>query len=331
MEQEFSALQTVEDTDGKYVTTLVKRPLKKTAQGNVLIRVRYSSLNYKDALSATGNKGVTRNYPHTPGIDAAGIVAASNDSRWTIGQEVILTGFDLGMNTDGGLAQYIEVPAHWLVALPQGLTLRESMALGTAGLTAALSVNALIRHGVLPPTGKVAVSGATGGVGSIAVAILSRLGYEVTAISSKSTAADFLHRLGAREIIQRSEMDDHSGKALLRPRFAAAVDTVGGNVLATLVKSLQYGGIATTCGMVNGVELPLTIFPFILKGIHLAGIDSVEVLMALREKIWHLLASEWKPAMLEDLVTEIGLEEVPAQLSQMLAGKMQGRIVVNVG
>ncbi|PQA54368.1 YhdH/YhfP family quinone oxidoreductase [Siphonobacter curvatus] len=330
METTFECLLVTQETDGSFQTTLARKRIDELPAGEVLIRVRYSSLNYKDALSASGNRGVTRQYPHTPGIDAAGVIEASSHGDWQVGDEVIVTGFDLGMNTSGGLSQYIRVPAQWLVRRPESLSLKESMSYGTAGFTAGLSVAALLRSGIRPEQGPVVVTGATGGVGSIAVAILERLGYPVTAVSSKAEAHAFLTRLGASEIIPRTELEDTSGKALLKPRFAGAIDTVGGSVLATLVKSVQYGGVVTCCGMVNGGELPLTVFPFILRGVQLLGIDSVEYPIESRSEIWKHLSGDWKPADLPSLTREITLAEVPAVLETILKGHMQGRALVRI-
>ncbi|WP_343669022.1 YhdH/YhfP family quinone oxidoreductase [Chitinophaga sp.] len=327
MTEPFKALQVIE-ADGKFVLSIVDKLITNLPPGDVVIKVHYSSLNYKDALSATGNKGVTRQYPHTPGIDAAGEVVSSTDKNWKPSDQVIVTGFDFGMNTSGGFQEYIRVPAKWIVGLPQGLTLRESMIYGTAGFTAALSIQALLKTGVQPADGKIVVTGASGGVGSIAVAILSKLGYQVTAVSSKQAA--FLQSLGAAEVLPRAEMDDTSGKVLLKPKFAGGIDTVGGNVLATVVKSLQYGGAVTACGMVNGGPLPLTVFPFILKGVQLLGIDSVEYPIEKRDVVWEAMATTWKPAQLTLLANEIPLEKLGEHINQILAGKIQGRTVVRL-
>lgn len=325
----FKALQAVE-ANGRFDMSVVSTSTDELPAGDVLIKVHYSSLNYKDAMSASGNKSITKHYPHTPGIDVAGIVEESSVSDWKAGDEVIVTGFDLGMNTSGGFGGYVRVPATWIVRLPGGLSLRDSMIYGTAGFTAALSVQAILNHGIKPEDGLVAVSGATGGVGSVAVSILKRLGYRVAAISNKESAHNFLHNIGASEIISRAEMEDHSGRPLLKSRFAAAVDTVGGTVLTTILKSLSYGGIITACGLVNGTDLPLTVFPFIIKGIHLAGIDSVNLPIEQRPRLWEFLADDWKPADLDQLVTEIGLQELQPRIEQILKGQMTGRVLVNV-
>jgi len=325
----FRALQAVESTTGNFELQLITRTPGELKDDEILIRVHYSSLNYKDALSAAGNRGVTKNYPHIPGIDASGVVQATNSREFAMGDEVLITGFDFGMNTDGGFAEYIIAPAAWVLKLPEGLSLRTAMIYGTAGFTAGLSVAALIRNGVDPEDGLVAVSGATGGVGSVAVAILSKLGYNVAAISSKD-AAKYLASIGATEIIPRKDMEDHSGKVLLKPRFAAAVDTVGGDVLATLIKSLAYGGVVTTCGMVNGGDLHTTVFPFILKGVQLVGIDSVSLPLEKRLPVWRKLAKDWMPDKFGEMVTEIGLEDIAGNLKAMLNGEATGRKLVRL-
>ncbi|EDM33892.1 Alcohol dehydrogenase [Pedobacter sp. BAL39] len=311
-------------------TAIVTKNIDDLPSGEVLIRVHYSSLNYKDALSATGNKGITRQYPHTPGIDAAGIIERSANAQWKEGQQVIVTGFDLGMNTSGGFAEYIQIPAKWLVSLPENMTLRESMIYGTAGFTAGLSVSALLNGGVKPEDGAIAVSGSTGGVGSLAIGILHRLGYQVAAISSKSESSDFLTNIGATEIIPRAEMENFPERAMLKTRFAGAIDTVGGTVLATLLKTVHYGATVTACGMVNGGNIPATVFPFIIRGIQLAGIDSVEYPLEKRTPIWQKLANEWKPQDLEIFATETGLEDLPQKISDMLQGNAQGRSLVKL-
>lgn len=328
--RQYLAMEAAQLPGGEYQLSAVQKAIPAVPADGLLIRVIYSSVNYKDALSATGNKAVTRSYPHVPGIDAAGIVEVSDSVNFSAGDEVIVTGFDLGMNTDGGYAEYITVPAGWAIKKPAGMTLRESMIYGTAGFTAGLSVEAILKKGIQPQDGNIAVSGATGGVGSVAVAILSRLGFKVTAISGKASAADFLRDIGADELVAVKELDDQSGKPLLKPRFAAAVDTVGGNILATLLKSTGYGGIVTACGLVAGADIHTTVFPFILKSISLAGIDSVELPLAYRHAVWEKLADEWKPEGLDKLVSEISLKELPQMLDMIRAGQMRGRAIVKI-
>jgi acrylyl-CoA reductase (NADPH) len=330
MDQSFQCLLVTAKESGGYEQTITTKRISDLPAGEVLIRVHYSSLNYKDALSASGNKGVTRHFPHTPGIDAAGVIEASTSPDWQAGDEVIVTGFDLGMNTSGGFAEYIRVPASWVVKRPANLSLRESMIYGTAGFTAGISVAALLKNGLTPDQGSILVTGATGGVGSVAVGILHRLGFSVTALTGKATAHDFLTSLGATDIIPRSELEDQSGKALLKPRFAGTIDTVGGTVLATAIKSTRYGGTVTCCGMVSSGDLSLTVFPFILRGVQLVGIDSVEFPLAQRAAIWQHLADDWKPAALESLTHEIGLADLPAAIETILNGQMQGRALVRI-
>ena len=325
----FRALVVTEKEDRQFERAVVQKSVDDLPEGDVLVQVRYSSLNYKDALSASGNKGVTRNYPHTPGIDAAGKVAESSDERFKPGDEVIVTSYDLGMNTSGGFAEYIRVPGDWVVPLPEGLSPMEAMIFGTAGYTAGLSVHALAQT-VKPETGDVLVTGASGGVGSMAVAILSRLGYKVTAVSGKPEARDFLKKLGAEEVISRREVQDDSGRPLLKTRWAGTVDTVGGTILATALKSTDYNGTVTCCGMVASHDLPINVFPFILRNVRLLGIDSQNTPMELRREIWELLAGKWKPESLKTFVAETGLAGLENYITDILDGKIMGRVVVDL-
>lgn len=300
------------------------------SKNEVLIKVAYSSVNYKDALSASGNKGVTRKYPHVPGIDAAGKVVSSTSENIAKGDNVIVTGYDLGMNTWGGFGEYVSVPAKWVVKLPEGLSLFEAMCLGTAGLTAGLSVYSLIRSGIGKEHGKIVVSGATGGVGSISVAILSKLGYEVVAVSGKVEDQFITQVLGAGSIISRNEfIDTYDQKAMSKADFSGGIDTVGGSILSGIIKSLKYNGAVATCGNVASAEISTSIFPFILRGTKLLGIDSVEQPIEFKSEIWNLLAKEWKPTHLKDIVKEISIEQLPDVLTTLLVGKARGRYVVN--
>lgn len=325
----FQAL-VVREEDGQFVRCVEEKEVDALPEGEVLIRVRYSSLNYKDALSATGNRGVTRAFPHTPGIDASGEVVESGVAEFAVGDEVLVTGYDLGMNTAGGFGQYIRVPGHWVVRLPEGLTVKESMGYGTAGFTAALSVHYLVEAGVMLDQGEVVVTGATGGVGSLAVAMLAKEGFSVVAVTGKASEVDFLKGIGASEVIDRSEVDDDSGRPILSGRWAGGVDTVGGNMLATLLKMTNYGGAVTCCGLVASPELNTSVFPFILRGVKLIGIDSVLCPMDLRLKIWDKIAGDWKVDVLEDVMVDCGLEDLDGQIDRILAGQMRGRVVVDL-
>ena len=328
--QTFRALVVSEGENKSYTRTIEERNTADLPAGDVLIKVHYSSLNYKDGLSATGNKGVTRKFPHTPGIDAAGTIVASTAEDWIVGAEVVVIGYDLGMNTAGGYGQYIRVPARWIVAKPAALTLQECMVYGTAGFTAAQSVDALIRAGVKPQDGRIVVTGATGGVGSVAVAILAKLGYEVVAATGKMDQSDFLLGLGAAEVIHRDEVNDTSGRPVGRPTWAGAVDTVGGNPLATLLKTTNYGGAVTCCGLVAGMEFTSSVFPFILRGVSLLGIDSVECPIEERRRIWALIGSDWKLDNLADLMKPVSLSGVSAEIDLIMKGQQRGRVVVNL-
>ena len=317
--------------DGRFEQSVEQLPTSALPEGDVLVRVAYSSLNYKDALSATGHPGVTRKFPHVPGIDAAGTILESRSAEWREGDEVLVTGFELGVSRWGGFAELVRVPAEWLIRRPDGLTLRESMIYGTAGFTAAQCVAALQDHHVQPAGGEIAVTGASGGVGSIAVALLAKLGYTVVAVSGKPEGEPYLRKLGAAQVIPRAEVDDRSPKPLLTARWAGAVDTTGGNILATLLRSTHQDGCVTACGLVAGVDLSLTVYPFILRGITLAGIDSALCPMEQRIPLWKHLATDWKPDQLDSIATEIGLEELSHTIDEMLHGRTIGRIVVRIG
>lgn len=320
----------VEMTGDQPVRSVQTVTLEQLPPGEVTVRVHYSSLNYKDALSASGNRGVTKNYPHTPGIDAAGVVTSSSDDRFNEGDEVIVTSYDLGMNTPGGFGEFIRVPAAWVVPLPTGLSLREAMMLGTAGLTAGLCVDALEHHSLVPNGSPVVVTGASGGVGSLAVALLAKLGYEVVASTGKETAHDYLRALGASHIIDRQALSETTKKPLLAASYAAAVDTVGGVTLANLIKQLEHGGAVAACGLVGGAELSLTVYPFILRGVSLLGIDSGACPFAKRERVWRKLAGDWKLDKLEEMTTEIDLAGLDEAVARILSGGVQGRTLVKL-
>ena len=319
----------VEELDGQYNVSIKEKTTDQLPEGELLVKVCCSSLNYKDALSASGNKGVTRSYPHTPGIDAAGTVVNDDSGTFQSGDQVIVTSYDLGMNTDGGYSEYIRVPVQWAVPLPEGMTLEESMMLGTAGLTAAQSINALTEK-LSPSDGEILVTGATGGVGSLAVNMLAKLGFEVCALTGKDSATDYLKSLGAHSVINRQEFVEENKKPLAKPRWAGVVDAVGGDVLAAAIQSTKPLGIVTCFGMVGSPQLSLTVFPFILRGVSLIGIDSQSCPMDLRKKLWQKMANEWKPDNLQDITERIGLSDLPAVIEKMLAGQHQGRKLVEI-
>ncbi len=317
-----------EHASGKYVRNIIERKIEDLPDGDVLIKVHYAALNYKDALSFSGNKGVTRKYPHTPGIDGAGIVEESKSPDFKVGDKVLVTSYDLGMNTDGAFSEYIRVPAGWVVPLPSGLSLRESMIIGTAGLTAGIGLYKMEMMGQSPEMGNVVVTGATGGVGSMAVGILAKAGYEVTASTGKSENTAYLKSIGATEVVDREFVNDNSSRPLMRPQWAGAIDTVGGNTLATLVKGCKSEGSVAACGLVSSPILSTTVFPFILNGVHLLGLDSANFPMEKRKAVWNKLANDWKLPNLENLVTDCSLEELDPYIDAMLKGGSKGRVVV---
>ncbi|WP_445664223.1 YhdH/YhfP family quinone oxidoreductase [Fodinibius sp. AD559] len=326
----FKALVVEEQSDGSFVRSIKQWPIDKLPDHEVLVEVQYSSLNYKDALSATGNKGVTKNYPHIPGIDAAGIVAESSNPEFSSGDKVIVTSYDLGQNTSGGFGRYIRVPADWIVPLPKKISLRESMIIGTAGFTAAIGVHHLQHNNVKPDSGNILVTGATGGVGIMAVSILSKLRYNVTAATGKIDQKNFLLNVGATKVIHRDEVQDESSRPLLSSKWAGAIDTVGGIMLDTTLRQTQHNGTVACCGNVLGHELHTNVYPFILRGVHLAGMDSGNCEMKLRKKLWQKLASEWKPENVEQLSRECSLEELDNEIDRILNGQQVGRVLVNL-
>lgn len=330
MSARFKALLVRDARAGGVTRAIEERTIDALPAGDTLIRVQYSSLNYKDALSATGHRGITRRYPHTPGIDAAGVVVGSASGAFAADSEVIVTGYDLGMNTPGGFGEYIRVPADWVVPRPAGLTLREAMMLGTAGFTAALSLTRLQQLGIGPGNGEVLVTGASGGVGSLAVSMLARVGYTVVAATGKPDARDFLLRLGAQDVIARDALKANADKPLLAGRWAAAVDTVGGDTLAGVLKAVKPHGAVTTCGMVDAAGFSTTVYPFILRGVALLGVDSAATPMPLRREIWNRLATDWKPPGLDALARPCVLEELETEIANMLAGRVRGRVLVMV-
>ena len=326
----YKAFEVREETEKNFVGTIVEKSALELAEGSVSIEVCYSSVNYKDALSASGSKAVTREYPHVPGIDAAGTVLASTDSNFAVGDEVVVTGYDLGMNTAGGFGQQVTVPGGWVTKLPVGLSLRDSMVLGTAGLTAGLCVNKLLLNGITPEAGKVLVTGATGGVGIIACALLVKLGFEVVASTGKLAEAAKLTALGVSEVISREAFSEENPRPMLKESYAAAVDVAGGTTLVNVIKSLSYGGSVAACGLVDSPALSATVLPFILRGVNLLGVDSVELPLAQKQQVWNLFANEWALSDIDSLAETIVLAELPAVLAKVLAGGAVGRYVLDL-
>ncbi len=328
--EQFRCYLVQKSLDGVISASLTQRQSADLPPGEVTVRVQWSSLNYKDALAASGNPGITRQFPHIPGIDAAGVVAESASPEFPVGTEVIATGHELGVERWGGWAEYVRVPAAWLVKPPAGLTLEEAMTIGTAGFTAAQCVQALIHAGITPDRGPILVTGATGGVGSTAAQLLSQLGYEVTAVSGKPERAEWLKQLGAKTVVDRDAFLAVPNRPLLSAQWAGGVDTVGGTMLATVLRSVSHRGCVAACGVVGGAELPLTVYPFILRGITLAGIDSAWCPDDLRAQLWNRLATDWKPRQLADSRTVISLDQVGPAVEQILRGQIAGRVVVRI-
>ena len=319
------------DESGKVEASFSKCPRAQLPTGEVLIQVHWSSLNYKDALAASGHPGVVRSFPHVPGVDAAGVVLESDDPQWNAGDEVVVTGYELGAGHWGGWAELIRVPSAWVVARPEGLTLRECMAYGTAGLTAAACVEALQKHGIEPTKeGEVLVTGATGGVGSIALMLLAKLGYQAVALTGKPELAQVLQQWGAARVILREDWQDTTEKPLLRGHWLAGIDVAGGATLSQLLRETAPRGIVAACGMVAGADLPVTVYPFILRGLTLAGIDSAWTDHQTKSHYWNQLAGPWALDFPADYLVETPLAHVEQQVEKMLQSQTSGRILVQV-
>ena len=318
----------VEEKDGKFTKEIKELPLKDLDTNDVLIRVKYSALNFKDALSASGNKGVTREFPHTPGIDGAGVVERSSSPKFKKGNEVIVTSFDLGMNTNGAFSEYISVPEKWVIPLPETLTLKEAVSIGTAGLTSAIGTFKLMANGQKKGN-TILVTGSTGAVGSFSVKLLSHLGFKVTALSGKADKKEFLTSIGADEVILKDEFEMHAKRPLLKAKYDGAIDVVGGELLENILKQISSEGSVAICGLVGSPQLNTTVFPFILRGVNLLGIDSAELNSEHRNLIWNMLANEWK-IDLSAIVHEHTLEELPALIDDMIAGKSTGRAIIKI-
>ena len=323
----YRALVTTE-VEKNFNNSIQNLKLSSLPNNDTLIRVKFSSLNYKDALSASGNKGVTRTYPHTPGIDAAGIIEETSGKRFKKGDEVIVTGYDMGMNTFGGFGEYIRVPEEWVIKKPNNLTLSESMAFGTAGLTAGLCLRKLLKHGLSPEDGKVFVSGVTGGVGIVSLMLFKKLGFEVSAITGKMNQKGLLLSLGANEVIDRNDLDLDLISPLQKPIYSGGIDTVGGKILSNLICSTSQRAAIACCGMVGGLTLDTSIFPFILRGLSLFGIDSAESLIEVKEEIWNNFSSNWKLENIDENIKDIHLDELPDEIDKILKGNQIGRVRV---
>lgn len=324
----FNAYRIFEE-NGKSVGKLVQLSLDELDAGEVVIRTHYSGVNYKDALAATGAGKVIRRFPCVGGVDVSGVVESSTDTRFKAGDQVLVTSYDMGVAHDGGFAEYVRVPADWVVPLPSGLTLYDAMVLGTAGFTAALAIHRLEQNELTPAKGKVIVTGATGGVGSLAVRMLSQLGYHVVALTSKATEAEYLHGLGAKEVLLRSEVDLSSKRPLEKALWAGALDAVGGETLAWLARTVQQDGAIASFGNAGGAELHTTVFPFILRGVKLLGVDSAATPMPLRKQMWLRLASDLRIGDLEKIAHLISLTQLPQACATLIAGTSRGRYVVD--
>src|SRR5487761_1938602 len=316
------------EENGKSAGRFVDLSLDDLAPGEVVIQTHYSSVNFKDALAATGSGKVIRRFPCVGGIDVSGVVASSTDARFNAGEKVLVTGYDLGVAHDGGYAEYVRVPADWVVPLPTGLTLFEVMALGTAGFTAALAIHRLEQNELSPDKGKVIVTGATGGVGSLAINMLSQLGYHVVAVTGKDSEHEFLKSIGANEILPRSSIDLTSKRPLEKALWTGALDSVGGDTLSWLARTMQNEGAIASFGNAAGAELHPTVFPFILRGVKLLGVDSAATSMSLRKQLWQRMAGDLRISQFDKIAHRIAFSELPEACAQLLRGEAHGRSVV---
>lgn len=329
--QSYTALWITEELDGSFKREVIQKNLSYLPQNQVLIKVAFSALNYKDALSATGHKGITRQFPHTPGIDASGVIVSDSTGTYQPGTPVLVTSYDLGMNTFGGFAEYISVPTAWVVPLPIGIDLKQAMVLGTAGFTAGLALYKMELNGQHPEMGPILVTGSSGGLGSMAVALLKTAGYQVIASSGKPASEKYLMNLGATEVIPRSELNEPSSKPIVRTRWAGAIDTVGGVTLENVLKACGQNGNVASCGLVESADFTTSVYPFIIKGINLLGIESAECTMAIRMEVWNKLASTWKFNFPEDGIIECSLKELnDTYIPLILKGETRGRVIIKL-
>ena len=326
----FKALLVEETDNKKFTLNIVNRSVSDLPENDLLVNVHYSSLNYKDALSASGNKRVSAHYPHTPGIDAAGVVVRDKSGTFSPGDEVVMFGYDLGMNTPGGLGQMISIPANWAVKRPDNLTLKEAMSYGTGGLTAALCIQKLEKMGARPEDGPVAVTGSTGGVGSISIALLKQLGYSVVAFSGKPEQTAHLKSIGADEVLHRDVLNEAADLPMGKERWAHGIDTLGGDYLSNLLKQIKSGGGVSACGMASAISFSSSVYPFIIRGVSLLGVDSVYIPLSDKQHIWQRVASDMKLPNLQNLCEEISLEQTPEYLQRFMQAKVVGRYLVNL-
>lgn len=332
MNDTFKALLVTEHPDGSISRAFAQRSFSELPVGEILVKISHAALNYKDGLSATGHKGITRKLPHTPGIDGVGVVAESSSPAFFVGQEVVVNSYDIGMNHWGCFGEYVRVPAGWVMPLPEGMSRLKAVTLGVAGFTAALALQKMENSGQKPDMGPVLVTGSTGGVGSFAVAILAKAGYEVIATTGKETSHDYLRKLGAHRIEPRSFANDVSGRPLLKALWAGAIDTVGDNTLATCLKACKKEGCVAATGLVESHNLSMTVYPFLLNGVNLLGVDSAEYPMNKRQAVWERLATDWNLGQtLNDIRVDTTLETLNTRFIPMiLEGKVQGRVVATL-
>jgi acrylyl-CoA reductase (NADPH) len=328
--QTFKAYRTFDD-DSRIASRFVDLSLDELDQGDVVIRTKYSTINYKDALSYSGAGRIMRKYPTVAGIDMAGTVDRSNDPRWKKGDKVLVTGYDMGVSHDGGYAEYVRVPADWVVRRPESMTAFDAMTLGTAGFTAALAIHLMQHNGLSADSGPVAVTGATGGVGSVAIEILSKLGYQVVAITGKQEGSNYLREIGANEVLLRQSLDLSRIKPLDKATWAGAIDNLGGSLLAWLLSTSKIGGRVAAVGLAADMKLDTSVAPFILRGVQLLGVDSVNCPMSLRQTLWNKLAVQWRPDRVHDQVRTIDFDELPTHFDAYLKGMVRGRTVVRIG
>lgn len=326
----FRALVVDEDSQGNFSASFKAKRINDLPKGDLLIKVAYSALNYKDYLSFKGHKGITKQYPHTPGIDASGTVVNSDNNQFKEGDKVLVTGYDLGMNTDGGFAEYIRVPSEWVVPLPENLSLKEAVIYGTAGFTAALAIMKFLSIGITPESGKILVTGATGGVGTLAISILAKLGYSIIASSGKKDMYEFLKNLGAKEIVSREDIIDQSNRPLIKRRWTAAIETVGGKTLDSVIRATEKDGAVAVIGNITGDVLQTSLYPFILRGITLFGIESAETEMPIRLQIWQKLANEWKINDFDTISKEILLSNIIPELEKIGSSMQSKKVIVNI-